>query len=114
MQDPHGTVKATLLEVQFPVGVRTLPTREHLTSTLLVQGTHGAPLVPSTSGTNGNEPFQGNKKTTYPVLDTYQTTGTRGSPTGSARTPWRRSAHSTLRAGKLHIQGCGFNLSLAV
>src|SRR5436190_5573976 len=77
MQDPHGTVKATLLEVQFPVGVRTLPSREHLTSTLLVQGTHGAPLVPSTSGTNGNEPFQGNKKTTYPVLDTYQTTGTR-------------------------------------
>ena len=43
----------------------------------LVQETLGAPLVPSTSGTNGNEPFQGNEKTTYPVLDTYQTTGTR-------------------------------------
>jgi len=43
----------------------------------LVQETQGTPLVPSTGGTNGNEPFQGNKKTTYPVLDTYQTTGTR-------------------------------------
>jgi hypothetical protein len=77
MQDPHGMVKATLLEVQFPVGVKILPSIEHLTSMPLVQGTHGTPLVPSTSGTNGNEPFQGNKKTTYPVLDTYQTTGTR-------------------------------------
>ena len=77
MRDPHGMVKATLLEVQFPVGVKILPSIEHLTSMPLVQGIHGAPLVPSTSGTNGNEPFQGNKKTTYPVLDTYQTTGTR-------------------------------------
>jgi len=77
MQDPHSTVKATLLKVQFPVGVKILPSIQHLTSMPLVQETQGTPLVPSTGGTNGNEPFQGNKKTTYPVLDTYQTTGTR-------------------------------------
>lgn len=43
----------------------------------LVQETQGTPLVPSTRGTNGNEPFQGHEKTTYPVLDTDQTTRTR-------------------------------------
>jgi hypothetical protein len=77
MRDPHGMGKATLLEVQFPVGGKILPSREHLTSMPRVQEIHGAPPVPSTSGTNGSEPFQGKKKTTYPVLDTYQTTGTR-------------------------------------
>jgi hypothetical protein len=69
-------VKARLLEVQSPVGVGILPSIQHLISTPPVQEIYGAFLVPSTGGTNGNEPLQGDKKTTYPVLETYQTTGT--------------------------------------
>jgi hypothetical protein len=57
MQDPHSMVKARLLEVQSPVGVGILPLIQHLTSMPPVQEIQGAFLVPSTGGTNGNEPF---------------------------------------------------------
>ncbi len=30
MQDPHSTVKAALLEAQFPVGATLLPSLQHL------------------------------------------------------------------------------------
>jgi hypothetical protein len=57
MQDPHSMVKARLLKVQSPVGVGILPLIQHLTSMPLVQEIQGAFHVPSTGGTNGNEPF---------------------------------------------------------
>src|SRR3989440_9988205 len=78
MQDPHSMVKAGLLETPIPSRSNTTPIdTTSITRCLSVQRIVGPSSVTSTERTNGNEPFQGNRKVTYPVLETYKTTGTR-------------------------------------
>ena len=98
LQDPRDTVKAGLPESQSPVIKVAIPRLPRL-----LRGhrqTGSVPLTLSVSGrwAMGNEPIQGDERDTYVALERQQSRNC-GIAYG-ARALWRRSPHSSPRAGK--------------
>jgi hypothetical protein len=105
LQDPRAMVKATLPEPQFPeVQVATPRSPRLLRGHRQSRYQSGIVKVRTSyrkvSGrwAMGNEPIQGNEQGTYSALERQK--GWNYGIAYGARALWRRSPHSSLRAGK--------------
>jgi hypothetical protein len=99
LQDPRDMVKATLPEPQFPVIKVAIPRLPRLLRGHRQAGRVVSVLLPvSGRWTMDNESIQGNKRGTYVALERQQSRNY-GIAYG-ARALWRRSPHSSPRAGK--------------